>query len=94
MLSELNFISSAGQAKRLLKIGHRWEQSREGSMKSYSFEVRRGESVQYSSESIVLEDLRGVWAMVEKLSKRFDVPGSRVAHLIHEALVLRLADVA
>jgi hypothetical protein len=47
-------------------------------MKSYSFEVRRGESVQYSFESIVLEDLRGVWAMVEELSKRFDVPGSRV----------------
>jgi hypothetical protein len=47
-------------------------------MESYNFEVRRGESVQYPSESIVLENLRGVWAIVEELSQRFNVPGSRI----------------
>jgi hypothetical protein len=63
-------------------------------MHSYDFEVRRGESVEYSSKSVILENLAGVWAMVQGLSKRFGAPGSRVVVRDHNGGIVISVGVA
>ena len=47
-------------------------------MATFTFEVRKAETIRHLVESVSLQNPSDAWAMVEELSRQFDDPGSEI----------------